>query len=180
MKKAALQLFLLAIFLLPALAAPRAQPDEAWTYMPAGARPSYMGIHGGTMPVSLLVADDGGSLLTFVGLTGNDFLEALRKGRRHLPSFGNSTGFGLAGLSTRTSLFAGNATTSMPVFALSRDALEYLNSGHELEPFGLSDERISIEGQVTKPDSFPHSRSIRLFSLPDYFQPRRALPQGRE
>ena len=48
--------------------------------MPAGARPTYMGIHGGTMPVSLLVYGDGSSLVTFVGRTGNDFLEMLLTG----------------------------------------------------------------------------------------------------
>lgn len=179
MKLAVFQLAFLTFLLSPALAfaASQAQDDESWTYMPAGARPSYMGIHGGTMPVSLMVSDDGESLLTFVGRTGNDFMETLRKGSLRLPSFGNSTGYGLGGLTTHTSLFAGNATDSLPVFALSRDTLEALVAGHELEPFGLSDERLSIEGAVTRPDAFPHSRSIRIFHLPDYFQPRRAAPQ---
>lgn len=63
-----------------------ASPGEAgkdageWVRMPAGAKAAYMGIHGGTMPVSLLVAADGSSLLAFAGRTGNDFLDALRMG----------------------------------------------------------------------------------------------------
>ena len=32
---------------------------EGWTAMPAGARSTYLGIHGGTVPVSLLVSRDG-------------------------------------------------------------------------------------------------------------------------
>ena len=52
---------------------------EGWTAMPAGARSTYLGIHGGTVPVSLLVSRDGMSLVSFVGQTGNDFLELLRR-----------------------------------------------------------------------------------------------------
>ncbi len=177
MKKSVLKIFLAVALLISAIsplkAAEPISPEEDWVYMPEGAKSSYLGIHGGTVPVSLLVSDDGGALFTFVGRTGNDFLEALRKGRLHLPSLGNSTGFGLASLASHATLFAGNATASMPVFAISGDMLANLDSGHELEPFGLSDERLSIEGEVTKPDNFPHARSIRLFALPDYLQPRR-------
>ena len=52
---------------------------EGWTAMPAGARSTYLGIHGGTVPVSLLVSRDGMSLVSFVGQTGNDFLVLLRR-----------------------------------------------------------------------------------------------------
>lgn len=45
--------------------------------MPAGARVTYIGIHGGTVPVSLLTDKDGTSMVTFVGQTGNDFLRIL-------------------------------------------------------------------------------------------------------
>ncbi|MDR2055213.1 MAG: hypothetical protein LBQ10_05025, partial [Desulfovibrio sp.] len=70
----------------PVLAAgPAVADDQGWTIMPAGARPAYMGIHGGTMPVSLLVVADGSSLLGFVGRTGNDFLDVLRSTK--LPLF---------------------------------------------------------------------------------------------
>lgn len=147
------------------------QAGEDWVFMPAGAKSSYLGIHGGTMPVSLLVADDGESLLTFVGRTGNDFLEALRSLRLRLPSFGNSTAASPSLASMQTGLFAGNATSTLPVFAISGDTL--VNFGQELEPFGLSRERLSIEGNVVKPDSFPHARTVRPFFLQDYFQPRR-------
>lgn len=153
-----------------ACSAERLVPED-WTFLPAGAKPSYMGIHGGTMPVSLVVSDDGTSLLSFVGRTGNDFLEVLRNVLLPVPSFGNSTGYGLPPLSGQTSLFAGNATTTLPVFSLSGDALARL----DLAPFGLSHQPISIEGAVEKPETFPHSRKFRLFFLPDYFQPKRGL-----
>lgn len=168
-------IILLAIFslfsgdLFSLSAAEKPNSPEDWTFMPAGAKPSYMGIHGGTMPVSLLVSDDGESLLTFVGRTGNDFLEALRNVHLPLPSFGNSTGFGMPHLNSSASLFAGNATATLPVFSVSGDAIAHLN----LEPFGLSHEPLSIEGSVAKPDSFPHARVLRPFFLRDYFQPRK-------
>lgn len=149
---------------------------EDWTFMPAGAKPSYMGIHGGTMPVSLLISDDGASLLTFVGRTGNDFMEALRDVHIALPSFANATRLGLPGPGARTNLFAGNSTATMPVFAISGDALARLLPSHDLQPFGLSEVPLSIEGSVAKPESFPHARALRLFSMPDYFQPRRIRP----
>ena len=69
----------------PATVSGRALP-EGWTAMPAGARSTYLGIHGGTVPVSLLVSRDGMSLVSFVGQTGNDFLELLRRADVRLPS----------------------------------------------------------------------------------------------
>ena len=93
-----------------------AKAADGWVIMPAGARPTYMGIHGGTMPVSLLVSDDGSSLLTFVGRTGNDFLDVLRRTDVRMPSLLNATaardtaGGGL--LTGGTVLMAGSAASS--------------------------------------------------------------------
>lgn len=67
-----------------AWAAPDAAPDKGkkeevvWGEMPAGARTTYIGIHGGTVPVSLLTAGDGSPMIALVGLTGSDFLHFLR------------------------------------------------------------------------------------------------------
>lgn len=172
-------LFLLAFLIISlsasGLSAKDAQPpakEEAWDVIPEGAKLSYMGIHGGTMPVSLLVSGDGSSLLSFVGRTGNDFVETLRNAHLPLPSFGNSTRIAPARPNANPGIFAGNATASMPVFAVGglpgrMDAI----SG--LVPFGLSQEPLSIEGPVAKPKHFPHARAIRAFRLPDYFRPRR-------
>ena len=49
-----------------------------WQYMPAGARAAYIGIHGGTVPVSLLTSRDGTHMVALVGQTGNDFLRILK------------------------------------------------------------------------------------------------------
>ena len=65
--------------------------QQGWVVMPAGARPAYFGIHGGTMPVSLLVYGDGSSLVTFVGRTGNDFIDVLRRAEISMPSLLNAT-----------------------------------------------------------------------------------------
>jgi hypothetical protein len=46
--------------------------------MPAGARSTYIGIHGGTVPVSLLTSRDGTHMVALVGETGNDFLRTLK------------------------------------------------------------------------------------------------------
>ena len=55
-------------------------PAPQWVYMPAGARATYIGIHGGTVPVSLLTSRDGTHMVAFVGQTGNDFLRTLKVG----------------------------------------------------------------------------------------------------
>lgn len=60
---------------LPAFAAPGA---DGWVRLEPGARPAYVGIQGGTAPISLLRADDG-SLYAFTGNTGNDFMQVLGK-----------------------------------------------------------------------------------------------------
>ncbi len=165
---------------------PKAAPldaGEQWVTMPAGARPAYMGIHGGTMPVSLLIAGDGGSLLSFVGRTGNDFLEAIKALKLPLPSMlnatlssaeqGESLSHNLESWSRRP-LFAGNATSSMPVISLSGERFAALvRKPGELEPFGFSAEPLSIEGAVRKPAALLPVKRQRLKLFPDYFLPRK-------
>lgn len=138
--------------------------DNGWVTMPAGARPAYLGIHGGTMPVSLLATDDGSALLTFVGRTGNDFLQALRDAA--MPVFANSTRRSQVALERLSSgLFAGNATASLPVIALSGDVLANQAWFDSLYPFGLSPQPLSIEGTVNLPDSPSAVRRYRQFFL---------------
>lgn len=150
------------------------QNDGGWVTIPAGGKPAYMGIHGGTMPVSLLVSEDHTSLFSFVGRTGNDFLETLRNAYLPLPSFGNSTRHKSTALSPgRNVLFAGNATASMPVITLDGDLLSRQEWFDELQPFGLSEVPLSIEGRVSKPQIIPMTKKYRLFFMPDYLQPRR-------
>lgn len=127
---------------------------EGWVVMPAGARPAYMGIHGGTMPVSLLVYGDGSSLVTFVGRTGNDFLEVLRRTDLRMPSLLNATtalpfSGNLPPGGNGAVLMAGSAASSMPVIYLTGEGLARMAlAPDQLQPFGLSEKPLSIEGQV--------------------------------
>lgn len=163
----------------PSVAASKTVQTEAWEQgewveMPAGAKPSYMGIHGGTMPVSLLVSDDGSSLLSFVGRTGNDFLEVLRKAYLPFPSFANATRAKfnkLVNASEQGRIYAGNATASLPVLSLSASPVIGSDWISHFQPFGLSDEPLSIEGNVSRPEIMPLPKKYRVFFLPDRFFP---------
>lgn len=153
---------------------------EGWVVMPAGARPAYMGIHGGTMPVSLLVYGDGSSLVTFVGRTGNDFLEVLRRTDLRMPSLLNATKAqpfgGLPFAGSGTVLMAGSAASSMPVIYLTGEGLARMAlAPDQLQPFGLSEKPLSIEGQVAKPAHLSPVKRYRLLFQPQYLQPRRGL-----
>lgn len=139
--------------------------------MPEGGKSAFMGINGGTMPISLLVSGDGHSLLTFVGRTGNDFMAAVRQANAPLPSFGNATNPQASGLPAQLPpLVAGNATASMPVVALPPNYLAQQAWLAQLEPFGLSEEPLAIEGTVSRPDMLSPTRKYRVFFLSDYFQ----------
>ena len=168
---------------LAAVAAPQqagADADEGWVVMPAGGRPAYMGIHGGTMPVSLLVAGDGASLFTFVGRTGNDFLEALRATDLPLPSLLNATVARSRAVTGGAALFAGNATSSLPVIPLTAESFAALaEQPGKLTPFGLSDEPLSIEGRAARPKALSPAKTYRLFVLPQYLAPQAGRRQGR-
>lgn len=162
--------------------APRksAVPDEnGWVVMPAGARPAFLGIHGGTMPVSLLVYDGGSSLVTFVGRTGNDFLEVLRR-KDAFPSLFNATtqrSSGRAGSPSANAtaiLLAGTGTSILPVFNLSGEGFARMSQqARQLQPFGLSDKPLSIEGKVTRPPQLVPVRQYPLLFQPHYLLPRR-------
>lgn len=184
MKKISIYMLCLLALLCPRLCAAGpvdgAEARDGWVTMPAGARAAYMGIHGGTMPVSLLVSDDGSSLLTFVGRTGNDFLEVLRRTDVRMPSLLNATaarnGAGSRPSDGGTVLMAGSAASSMPVIYLTGEGFaRAAPSPGQLQPFGLSDKPLSIEGQVAKPTHLSPVKRYRLFFQPQYLQPRRSL-----
>lgn len=144
---------------------------EGWTLMPAGARSTYLGIHGGTVPVSLLVSRDGMSLVSFAGQTGNDFLELLRHADVLLPSLlDRALGSGRGG----SMLQAGRAQRSMPVLYVLGDRLAAMPQGlRGLQPFGLSDKPLSIEGNISLPQRRgPVTRTYRLHIDPRYLDPR--------
>lgn len=154
--------------------------NSGWLLMPAGARPTYMGIHGGTMPVSLLVSDDGQALLSFVGRTGNDFLEVLNRTDAQMPNFPNPLTNGTVEVSSSipapggTVLMAGSASGSMPVIYLTGGGMQRATvRSEQLLPFGFSEKPVSIEGQVSKPLFPTQPKHYRLFFQPHYLQPRR-------
>jgi hypothetical protein len=69
---------------------PQAQAnDDGWIDMPGGSRPAYIGIHGGTVPVSLLATRGGSTMVAMVGETGSDFLYVLRGGRNQSAANGS-------------------------------------------------------------------------------------------
>ena len=142
--------------------------------MPAGARPAYFGIHGGTMPVSLLVYGDGSSLVTFVGRTGNDFIDMLRQAEVSMPSPLNATSQrSAAGKAASPSanatavLMAGSSSSSLPVFNVTGEGLSRMDvPPGQLQPFGLSDKALSIEGEVTAPQRLSTVKQYRLLFQP--------------
>ena len=94
---AALTLALASLWAAPACAdkdGDKKKDDVVWGEMPAGAKTTYIGIHGGTVPVSLLTAGDGSPMIALVGLTGSDFLNFLRTSGRlqEEPLFADNSG----------------------------------------------------------------------------------------
>jgi len=153
---------------------------QGWTVMPEGARQTFFGIHGGTTPVSLLATSEGTSLVSFVGATGNDFLALLRKAEIRMPSLLNATqpGRTLSGLplvpGRGGKLTAGSSTSSLPVFYLSDEMLARLAATPGmLQPFALSSQPLSIEGQVSMPDPFSHAPRYHILVGPQYLQPHK-------
>lgn len=146
--------------------------EDGWVYMPAGARPTYFGIHGGTMPVSLLVSDDGAALVSIVGRTGNDFLDILYGMDRRIPSLFNGTSpesrpvFEAGGPAVPSGLTAGGGGGSLPVFHFTGGRASHLL------PFGFSDTPLPIEGRVMLPSHTSPAKSFRLHINPKYLRPR--------
>lgn len=169
--KALLILFMSGLACQPAECA---ESGESWVTMPAGARPTYMGIHGGTMPVSLLVSSDGTSLLTFVGRTGNDFLEVLHHGDIRFPSLLGSTARNATSVHSPESVKenAGDGKNRPVIYVDTSDA-NLQDSPKPLLPFGFSPKPAVIEGSLAIPSRrSPLHKTFRLFFQPEYLQPR--------
>lgn len=150
-----------------------------WVTMPAGARCAYFGIHGGTVPVSLLATKEGTGLVVFVGRTGNDFLDLLQRAETRVPSLLNATQARESHILPRGSfkntrhLMAGSASASLPVFSISADGISGLTAdANGLQPFGLSAAPLSIEGTVAAPDTSAQAPRYHLLVDPRYLQPR--------
>ncbi|OUO55337.1 hypothetical protein B5F76_01670 [Desulfovibrio sp. An276] len=154
--------------------------EPGWISMPAGARSAYLGIHGGTVPVSLLATSTGNSLISFVGQTGNDFLALLRKAELRLPSFfNNSTQTRVSDLLSNAEhlgalqLSAGSSQSSLPVISLSYDSVFSLAAKPEMvQPFGFSENPLRIEGHVSLPDQQVQQPRYHLLVEPEHLNPR--------
>ena len=141
-----------------------------WIYMPAGARATYIGIHGGTVPVSLLTSRDGTHLVALVGQTGNDFLHALKVAPGTMdvsPALHDEEATQLVQLNPRTVaapaaffrhaanatlLMAGTAVGAMPVIYATGHSFASLNHLHSDNLlFGISENSLLLEGAVKAP-----------------------------
>ncbi len=151
--------------------------EPGWVSMPAGARSAYFGIHGGTVPVSLLVTNTGTSLISFVGQTGNDFLALLRKAELRLPSFlcgGKASAdlpLGKNHPDSKT-LTCGSSVFNLPVISLSDDSVFKLAATPGLlQPFGFSDKTRGIEGDVSMPGDEAGLVRYHILVDPNYLAP---------
>jgi len=139
--------------------------------MPAGARAAYIGIHGGTVPVSLLTSRDGTHLVALVGQTGNDFLRTLKVAPGTVgapPALHGEEAADLAPLPLRpaaapaatsfrrtansTLLMAGTAVGAMPVIYATGHSFASLNQLYtDSLLFGISENSLLLEGAVKAP-----------------------------
>jgi hypothetical protein len=122
-----------------------ADADDGWVHMEQGSRPAYVGIHGGTAPLSLLRSPEG-DIFTLTGNTGNDFSRILRND--------------IARNATKLSADAAAAT-----FSPLQD--------ENLRPFGLSNPpgfgdgagtSLVLESYPAEPDPLPAVKPLRLRS----------------
>lgn len=148
---------------------------KGWVSMPSGARTAFFGIHGGTVPVSLLVTSTGTSLVSFVGETGNDFLALLRKAEMRFPSFffskDNDQALSGQKADIRT-ILCRNTEFCLPVISLSDDSVFQMTATPGLlQPFGFSDSTKNIEGDVSMPSSDPGRLRYHILVDPDYLAP---------
>jgi hypothetical protein len=138
--------------------------------MPAGTRATYIGIHGGTVPVSLLTSRDGTHLVALVGQTGNDFLRTLNVAagtRGTQPPLHDEETAELAQLplptpaapppsfrlaTNATLLMAGTAVGAMPVIYATGHSFASLNQLYtDSLLFGISENSLLLEGAVKAP-----------------------------
>lgn len=163
-------------------------PASPWVNMPAGARVTYIGIHGGTVPVSLLTDKDGTSMVTFVGQTGNDFLRVLLRSdsSENIPATSMEpvaklnveplTGSAQSlVVPERAFSPGGNATVLQAETAVGNIPVIYVTGkgfarmdlpDTQWLPFGLSEKPLQLEGQVVKPMGVTKIKKQRRFSLP--------------
>lgn len=133
-----------------------------WITMPAGARSAYIGINGGTVPVSLLTSRDGSTMITLVGKTGNDFLQTL--GRAASGSFLHNRD--LPSAQGAILLQAHTAAGTVPVIYVAGSDFSRMDlSEEEWLPYGLSATALRMEGRPAKPLRVSKARKYRHIFL---------------
>lgn len=153
---------------------PVVHAGEGWQAMPAGGRPAYIGIHGGTVPVSLLTTRGGATMVALVGETGSDFLRVLRGGNasskaeevpqphlvasaasatdaRPMPAKGEPGPMPIetvaAPMPNATMLVASTSSGNIPVIYAAGRSFERMDiAPSEWTPFGLGDETVKNDG----------------------------------
>ena len=123
---------------------------------------------------------DKSSLFTAAGSTTADTPQqtatvsgqSLPEGWTVMPAGARSTYLGIS--HGGSMLLAGRAQRSMPVLYVLGDRLAAMPQGLQgLQPFGLSDKPLSIEGNISLPPRRnPAARSYRLHIDPRYLDPR--------
>lgn len=146
----------------------------SWEAMPAGARPAYIGIHGGTVPVSLLTSRGGVTMVALVGETGSDFLRVLRGSNassrvemeQNLVASTQTRASDAPTLPVKgepgpmpvetapqaspnaTMLVAATSTGSVPVIYAAGRSFERMDiAASQWTPFGLEDEVVKTDGK---------------------------------
>lgn len=156
--------------------APVLQGNDGWEAMPAGGRPAYIGIHGGTVPVSLLTTRGGATMVALVGETGSDFLRVLRGGNasskieetpqphlvasaahatdaRPMPAKGEPGPMPIETAATgpmpnATMLVAATSSGNIPVIYAAGRSFERMDiAPSEWTPFGLGNETVKNDGE---------------------------------
>jgi hypothetical protein len=120
---------------------------EGWVSLEPGSRPAYVGIQGGTAPVTLFRSPEG-ELFTYTGNTGSDFMHILR-GNGSLASVAP-----LAGNGER--LAAVPAPGAVGSGLSGEQALDAVTTGpaEALQPFGLSTpEGVIVDGRADEPEA---------------------------
>lgn len=111
-----------------AVFAGEAAPEETvaatgpWLTLEEGTRPAYVGIQGGTAPISLMQSPDG-AVHSLTGNTGNDFAQILRN-----PTGGNATS------KKAPSVGGGSQAPSAPVGLSNPEGILFLGRAGQGQP----------------------------------------------
>lgn len=126
---------------------------RGWVNLEPGARPAYVGIQGGTAPITLLRTPTG-SVLGYTGNTGNDFIQLLQgkePPKTALPPSDSKEALELP-LPPPQDLAGFSASREAPLFT----------TGPALTPFGLSTpDHVVLQEEAKTPPSPPTPKIVK-------------------